>query len=292
MAKLGWVRLRWVPALVVVLVGLSWAWLRLPGDRETAAGRADATLAATGLRNVGALGRLEPRHGIIRVAGPPRSVAVIQELLVEEGDELRAGQPIAILAGIDLQRAEVERLQSELANAESEWKRNEDLFRKGVLADTQWEKIELARKVARANLERAKADFDLSTVRAPIDGRILEIHAREGERVGMDGVADMGATQAMYAVAEVYETDIARVRVGQRAQVRSPALPRPLDGVVERIGLEIDKKDVLSTDPVADADARVVEVHIRLDDSATAATLTNLRVAVEIEARGEAGGEP
>ena len=251
-----------------------------------------ATRSRPGLQDVGALGRLEPRHGIIRVAGPPHPVAVIQELLVEEGDELSAGQPIAILAGIDLLRADLARLESELANAESEWERNEDLFQKGVLADTKWEEIELARQVASAALERAQADLDLLTVRAPIDGQILEIHARGGERVGPDGVAEMGATQTMYAVAEVYETDIRRVRLGQRAQVRSPALPRPLSGRVERIGLKIDKKDVLSTDPVADADARVVEVHVRLDDSAAAAALTNLRVAVEIEAHTEQGGGP
>jgi HlyD family secretion protein len=87
----------------------------------------------------------------------------------------------------------------------------------------------------------------------------------------------------MYAIAEVYEADIGRVRVGQQAQVTSPALPRRLVGRVERIGLKVGKKDVLSTDPVADADARVVEVEIRLEESEPAATLTNLRVDVVIE---------
>jgi ABC exporter DevB family membrane fusion protein len=87
----------------------------------------------------------------------------------------------------------------------------------------------------------------------------------------------------MYAVAEVYEADIGRVRVGQQARVSSPALPRTLLGRVERIGLKIGRKDVLSTDPVADADARVVEVDILLDDPEPAAALTNLRVDVVIE---------
>ena len=84
----------------------------------------------------------------------------------------------------------------------------------------------------------------------------------------------------MYAVAEVYETDIGRVRVGQPAVVHSPALLHELAGEVERIGLKVGKKDVLSTDPVADADARVVEVRIRLAEPERAASLTNLRVEV------------
>jgi HlyD family secretion protein len=120
-------------------------------------------------------------------------------------------------------------------------------------------------------------------VRAPIDGRILKVHAREGERVGSAGIVEIGQTAAMYAVAEVYETDIGRVHDGQRATIRSPAFVAPLGGAVERIGLRIGRQDVLRTDPVADADARVVEVEIRLDDPAAAARLTNLRVDVVFE---------
>jgi HlyD family secretion protein len=137
--------------------------------------------------------------------------------------------------------------------------------------------------VARASLARAEAELELSLVRSPIDGQILKIHAREGERVGAEGIVEIGETASMYVVAEVYETDIGRVAVGQRASVRSPALARPLTGSVERIGLRIGRQDVLGTDPVADVDARVVEVEVRLDDPAPAARLTNLRVDVQIE---------
>ena len=41
--------------------------------------------------------------------------------------------------------------------------------------------------------------------------------------------------------------------------------------------------DVLGTDPVAKADARVIEVHILLEDAARVAHLTNLQVEIEIE---------
>lgn len=217
------------------------------------------------------------------MAGPPRPAVVIEELRVQEGDRVDAGQVIAVLAGIGVQRAELTRLTAELANAESEFKRQQKLFLEGALSDSEFEAAQLARDVAHASRERAEADLELSMVRSPIDGQILEVHAREGERVGADGIAELGETTAMYAVAEVYETDIGRVRVGQRARITSPALPRPLGGEVERIGLKIGKQDVLSTDPVADADARVVEVEIRLGEPELAARLTNLRVDVVIE---------
>jgi HlyD family secretion protein len=112
---------------------------------------------------------------------------------------------------------------------------------------------------------------------------VLEIHKRGGERLDTGGLLELADTSAMYAIAEVYETDIGGVRVGQRAQVRSAALARTLTGTVERIGLKVNKQDVLETDPVADADARIVEVRIRLDEPALAAGLTNLRVDVLLE---------
>ena len=87
----------------------------------------------------------------------------------------------------------------------------------------------------------------------------------------------------MYTVAEVYETDIGKVHVGQRATITSPALHGELMGTVERIGMKIGKRDVLDVDPAASTDARVVEVHIRLDDSRAVAGLTNLQVEVRIK---------
>ena len=99
----------------------------------------------------------------------------------------------------------------------------------------------------------------------------MAIHARRGERVGPDGIAELAQTDQMYAVAEVYETDIGRVAVGQPATIRSPALNANLTGSVERIGMKIGKLDVLDTDPVARTDARVVEVHIKLDEPKRAA---------------------
>jgi HlyD family secretion protein len=243
---------------------------------------APAAIGSPATGPVAALGRIEPRNGVRRIAGPPRAAVVIGELLVKEGDRVQKGQPLAVLAETAVQRAEVDRLQAELASAERELERNRKLRRDSVLSDADWDALQLRRDVARASLERARAELELSRVRSPIDGQVLKIHAREGERVGPEGIAELGETSAMYAVAEVYETDIGRVRGGEKAKIRSPALPHDLEGEVERIGLEIGKKDVLSTDPVADADARVVEVEIRLLEPELAAALTNLRVEVLI----------
>ncbi|MEG4047576.1 HlyD family efflux transporter periplasmic adaptor subunit [Microcoleus sp. Pol17_C1] len=136
-----------------------------------------------------------------------------------------------------------------------------------------------------ASKQKAQVDLNLSYVKAPVSGYILKVHSRQGEAVNtQDGIVELGGTDQMYAVAEVYETDIAKVRNGQRATVTSPVFAGTVEGKVDRIGKQISKKDVLNTDPAADTDARVIEVRIRLDpeSSKKVATLTNLQVEVKI----------
>ena len=86
----------------------------------------------------------------------------------------------------------------------------------------------------------------------------------------------------MYAIAEVYETDVRNVRKGMKARVTSSALAGPLSGTVERVRPKVQKMDEIGTDPAARKDARIVEVEIRLDDPKAAANLTNLQVDIEI----------
>jgi HlyD family secretion protein len=276
----------WLAAIAAIVAVAWFAWANQSSVFQNEAAELTAPPSAP-FRQIAALGRLEPRGGVTRLAGPPRLAVVIKELMVSAGDYVKAGQIIAMVQGIDLQRAEVNRFRAELETAERELKRRESLGQAGRLAETELEAVKLHMEMAEASLERAKADLELSIVRSPIDGRILKVHAKEGERVGEKGIAELGDTARMYTIAEVYETDVGRVRIGQKARITSPALPGVLTGEVERIGLLIGKKDILKTDPVADADARVVEVDIRMDDPESAARLTNLRVDVVIESQNE-----
>ena len=257
-----------------------------------------------------ALGRVQPKDGIIRVAGPSLSSSVVARLEVEEGDPVKTGQVIAVLEQAPVMRAAVAELEAAVAAKEAavlgaraerddvrrEESRQDSLSRQGLIpiaererwasrlevAETSLRHAVLEVETSRAALKRARLDSDRTAVRSPIDGRVLKLHARAGEKVGDDGIAELGRTGEMYVVAEVYDSDIPAVKVGQRATIRSPLVPAPLRGVVERIGGKIGKKDVLGTDPAARVDVRVVEVEIRLDDGTPVRALTNLVVDVEI----------
>lgn len=148
--------------------------------------------------------------------------------------------------------------------------------------DVQFSMAELAS--AKAALQQAKANLDLAYIRTPRAGQVLEIHTYSGEVVGKEGIVSLGQTNQMYVNTEVYETDISRVRLGQSATITSESVTDDLHGVVDEIGLQIKTKNVLGTDPVADADARVVQVKIRLipEDSRKVSGLTNLQTHVLI----------
>jgi HlyD family secretion protein len=141
---------------------------------------------------------------------------------------------------------------------------------------------------AEAGLELARADLQAVEVRSPIAGRVLRIHAQPGERVGEPGIMDVGNTDVMHVVAEVYEEDVSKVCIGQAAAVRVPSLGAELSGQVVRKDLVVGRKVIFNNDPVADTDARVVEVRIRLapEDGARVAGLSNARAEVVIDVKG------
>ena len=339
------------------------------------------------VRTVTALGRLEPKGEVIQLSAPASSQASrVEQLLVKEGDRVKAGETVAILdsrarasaavdeaeaqvrvaqaklaqiqAGakrgeiaaqqaliarldaqhqgdVDAQAATVARLQAQAQNAAVENKRYGSLYQEGAISaserdskrltlETDQKSLQEAQAVlrriqttsspqlseAKANLARiaevrptdlqaaeaeinrakaavnqAKADLEQAFVKSPQNGSVLGINTHPGELIGDSGIVEIGQTDPMYAVAEVYQSDIRRVRAGQRVRLTSDSLSDELQGTVEWIGAQVQRQNIINTDPSENIDARIVEVHVRLDDASSqkAAKFTNLQVKAVIE---------
>jgi HlyD family secretion protein len=224
--------------------------------------------------------------------------------------ELQVGRP----AQIEAQKAEVSRLTAQAELQQKEKERIKKLHERGVVSSSEWDvqqtitesaeqalrqgqgtltsltqaypaqlkTAEAQLKEAEANVNRAKIVFEMTTIRSPIAGRVLKIHARPGERVDERGVLEIGDLSQMYVIAEVYETDVRFVKEGQKAKVTSTAFEGEIGGVVEQVGWKVGRNDVLHVDPAANADLRVVEVKIRLDDAQKTANLIYLQANVLI----------
>ena len=135
-------------------------------------------------------------------------------------------------------------------------------------------------QAARSHLQRTTAERDDALVRAPIDGRVLSVLTRPGEVPGAGGILELGRTEHMQLVAEVYQSDRNRLHLGQPVSITSTAFTTPLHGMVNRIGAIVRRQSLINTDPSANTDTRVIEVRARLDQASSirAADLSNLQV--------------
>lgn len=198
---------------------------------------------------------------------------------------------------LDRQQATVNSLRADLGNAQATKQRLEQARLSDIRnaqaqvasARATTTRAQVASQVdsAAQNLALAEAQLARTIVRSPQAGQVLDVFAYPGEAVSpADGpILALGDTRQMVVVAEVYETDIGLVEVGQPATItsRNGAFSETLTGTVSEIGLQIAKNDVLDDDPAANADARVVEVRVQVDQSDAVAALTNLQVDVAID---------
>jgi HlyD family secretion protein len=188
--------------------------------------------------------------------------------------------------------------QQQLNEAEATLKRTQDTlqdqlkegkFKLNSIKEVRTVDVELAKseiKSAETAVKQAKADHDLTYISSTIDGTILRIHARTGEIITTSGFAEIGNTSKMEVLTEVYQTDIQNVRLGQKAIITSTTFPGKLQGTVRKIGWQVDKQGIFSINPNSDADRRVIEVKISIDnptDSQKISRLTNLQVDVAIQ---------
>jgi HlyD family secretion protein len=197
---------------------------------------------------------------------------------------------------LDQQQAVVEQLREQIGSAQNRKQELQAARSSGIgNAQAQVASQEASLQLAQAqvlvdsaaqNLLLAEARLAQTVVRAPSSGQVLNLYVEPGEAISTNNpILALGDTEQMYVVAEVYETDVSLVQAGQSATIRSRngAFDDTLTGTVDQVGLQIFKNDVLDDDPAANADARVVEVRIRIDQSEVVQGLTNLQVDVLID---------
>lgn len=212
------------------------------------------------------------------------------------------GEGVIKRSELDDAREELTKAQASLARAKAELENtvttleaqtdkemaNLDRLQEVRPVDVEIAKAELEQ--AQIQVEQRRAELDDTLVRVPVAGQILRINTRVGEQVNtQQGIAELGRTKQMYAIAEVYETEITKVKVGQRATILSEygGLQGEVHGRVDQVGLQIGKANLGqdTNNPTTDVNARVVEVKIRLDpsDSRKVAALTEMQVRIKIE---------
>ncbi len=251
------------------------------------------------IEGVAALGKLNPLGEIRKLAAPTSGMGGtprLSKLLVKEGDYILKDQVLAVFdnrpklqADLLFEQANLNILINKIRIQKREINRYQVLVNKGAVAVLVLEKMKDDLVILEARVLKLKSainsikfDLEQTELKSPIDGIVLQILAREGERPSSSGVLNIGANQFMEALIEVYESDIDRVVLGQIVDLISEngGFNGSLRGQVILISPQVRQRRVLATDPTGDADSRVVEVRVKLDNSSAekVAHLTGMKV--------------
>ena len=244
---------------------------------------------------VRAVGLLVPRDEL-RLSF--KAGGVIEEVAVDVGDRVTAGQVLAVLKRTEVAAAVAQATEG-AEKARRDLERARQLRADEVATQEQVEDLTTAYNVARSNLAAAQFNARFARIEAPADGVVLQRLARASELVqGGQPVLVMGATDEGWVVrAALADRDAVRVNVGDTAKVAFDAFPeRRFDGRVTRVGSSADPyTGTFEVEiEVAPGDARfarglVAKVGIELQGTTPATSRTMVPVTAIVEANGPIG---
>jgi HlyD family secretion protein len=285
---------RWLIVLIaLVVIGGVIALSITSGDEKGEKVYAEKAALRTIEEVVTAPGQVDPK---VKVNISAHIVGKIEKLYFVEGDVVRRGQKLVELekplyvAQVDRLRAEVagrrvevQRARAALNIAQSAYDRAQNLNRQGIQAQELFEQTRLGLDNARAalaaaeqgvkqgeaGLRSAAEDLSRTTIVSPIDGKVVSLNAHEGEVVVTGTMNNPGSVIAVIAdlsqiliEAEVGETEVVGVKLGQTAKIKVDAIPnKEYRGRVVEIGSSADVRQG------AGAGIRYFTVKVAFDDA-------------------------
>jgi membrane fusion protein (multidrug efflux system) len=181
----------------------------------------------------------------------PKVRGEIREVLVQEGDRVRAGQVLARLDGDQL-RLEVAQAEANLRKLERDYARNLELQKRGLVSVTAFDNLKYELDAARATYQLAALQLSYTNVRSPIDGVVTD--RMEAVKVGntvtpVGGVIE-SSDSSMFVITDfkslvlninVPEGQLPKLAVGQPAEITVDAVPgKTLAGRISLITPRVD----------------------------------------------------
>jgi RND family efflux transporter MFP subunit len=178
-----------------------------------------------------------------RVAGE------LMDLVVREGDAVRAGQVIARIDPTEYQarlrqaRQQADSARAQMDIAQKQYDNNEALVRQGFISQTALQTSQMSLNGARATWQSAVAAADVAqkalddaTMRAPIGGRISQRLAQPGERLAIDTkVVEIVNLEQFEIEAALPAQDAASVKTGMKAELQIEGADQAVTAIVLRI---------------------------------------------------------
>ncbi|GMV17559.1 MAG: efflux RND transporter periplasmic adaptor subunit [Myxococcales bacterium] len=236
------------------------------GEKERAHGPGEVHLSAAAVERskirVGEAKR-QALSGVLQVPAevrldPDRTAHVtpivqsqIAEVRVKLGDQVKKGQPLAVLKSVELGEASasVRSAKAAVSVAEDNLARQRQLLDAGVGAQKNLVEAEGELRKAKAALSAAQARAGIyggaggGVVKSPLDGTVIERHATAGEVASPERpLFVVGDVSRVWVVGRVYEKDVGAVRTGMPATARLQAYPeRAWSGEIDFVSAVLDE---------------------------------------------------
>ena len=177
-------------------------------------------------KTVSATGTIQPKNS---VEVSSKITARVKEVLVEENQQVTAGQVVAILDGKDYE-ATRDQAQFALTNALQKLNRIDRLYKIGAKSREEFEDAQYNYDKAKTDLEKAESNVNETVITAPMDGIVV------GEPLSAGSMAVQGNSNPTVILriadlseklvkAKVDETDIGSIRIGERANFTVDSYP-------------------------------------------------------------------
>lgn len=184
------------------------------------------------------------------------------KIVAQLGQVVKKGDELAFIDSPDISVAssDVGKAQADLVAAQHDFDRQSDLYQKHAASQKDFEQAQDNFQKAKAEFDRARAKSSLLAaggsssvsqgyaLRAPIDGTVVSRNVSPGVEVqGQYGggqaveLFTVGEVDEVWVVADVFEMDVARVQVGQKAVVKVQSYPnRTFDGKIDYVSGTLD----------------------------------------------------
>src|SRR5262249_23713973 len=120
-----------------------------------------------------------------------------------------------------------------------------------------------------AKIDNARRTREEALVRSPLNGLVVQIFSRQGERVSPAGIAKIVDMSQLRVLADVDELHIGRVQPGGKVEITFRGNPTVYKGTIARVAPTVKRMQRVEPDGASSTDARVVQVEIEFDDPST-----------------------
>ena len=185
-------------------------------------------------------GRVTSDH---RVSISSRISGYIRELRVREGDSVHEGQVLVQVDPVDAKQALIQ-AKADLADAEADLQRYDELLKAGAVTSQQAEKVQLRYKVVKSQVEQARNQLSYAEIRSPVAGVVVEKRLSQGD-LAAPGIAILSLEDPASLLVETYVSErfVSRIHEGDLVDIKIASLERTFPGVVRQV--------VQAADPVS-----------------------------------------